>query len=321
MFDLRVGVEQRSNDVMPHLILTTCTNRKRYECTPALAGRALVHGSLQDVSDEWKSRVSTAPRVAKVEDLYCGRSFSQASAAAHQIRAQLCVISAGLGFLRAQQQVPSYNLTVSSGTPDCVLDRITPTPSAAEWWRTLVDQNSVYETLRSAKGLILVAVGSGYLKMLMPILSDLPQDSVDRLRIFAGSDTSMLPRHLLAQALPYDNRLDGPDSPTRGTKNDFVSRALHHFTKTVMDQNSTAHVSMQASQVEALLQRWAHPQVRIGARHSDEEIKDILQLHWERAGGQSTKLLRVLRDELAVACEQKRFSRLISEVRNERISN
>ncbi|WP_131821040.1 hypothetical protein [Ensifer sp. LCM 4579] len=200
------------------------------------------------------------------------------------------------------------------------MDRITPSASEAEWWGTLVDQNAVRETLRSADGLILIAVGTAYLKMLAPILSDLPEETIDRLRIFVGPDVSMLSARLAVQTLPYDDRLNDPHSPIRGTKIDFVSRAVHHFTKTVMDQHPTAPVAKQAKHVEELLQHWGRPDVRPGARRSDAEIKALLRQHWDRTGGLSTRLLRVLRDELAIACEQKRFSRLASEVRNEEMS-
>lgn len=305
---------------MTHLILTTCANRKRYDHSPALSARTLPRGRVQDVSDEWQARVSTAPKVTSTEDLYCGRSFFEATAAAREIGAPLCVVSAGLGFLTAQQAVPSYNLTVSKGTPDCVLDRITPSASAAEWWQTLADQEVVRETLCSVDGLILIAVGPAYLEMLAPILSSLPTEAVGRLRIFVGRDVSILSGCLLAQTLPYDSRLDGPDSPIRGTKSDFLSRALHHFTKTVMNQHPTAPVVKQAQYVEELSRHWGRPNVRLGARRSDAEIKELLRQHWDRTGGLSTKLLRVLRDELAVACEQKRFSSLVSEIRNEGMS-
>ncbi|WP_156877988.1 hypothetical protein [Sinorhizobium americanum] len=272
------------------------------------------------MSDEWKARVLAAPQVASAGDLYRGRSFSEATAAATQIRAQLCIVSAGLGFLTAQQSVPSYNLTVSRGTWDCVLDHITPAASEADWWGALADQDMVRATLRLADGLILIAVGAAYLKMLAPVLSDLPQNTIDRLRIFAGPANSVLPDRLLAQKLPYDERLDGPHSPIRGTKIDFVSRALHHFTKTVMDQHPAASIAKQAEHVEELSGQWGRPNVRSGARRSDAEIKGLLRQHWDRTGGLSTKLLRVLRDELDVACEQKRFARLASEVRNGEVS-
>ncbi|QWW71181.1 hypothetical protein [Rhizobium sp. WYJ-E13] len=200
------------------------------------------------------------------------------------------------------------------------MDRITPSASAAEWWRTLVDQDAVRGTLRLVNGLILIAVGPAYLKMLVPILSDLPEETIDRLRIFVGPDVSMLSERLVAQTLPYDNRLDGPDSPIRGTKIDFVSRALRHFATIVMHQYPTAPIAKQAKHVEELSRHWGRPNVRPGARRSDAEIKSLLRQHWDRTGGLSTKLLRVLRDELSVACEQKRFSRLASEVRSEGMS-
>jgi hypothetical protein len=42
-------------------------------------------------------------------------------------------------------------------------------------------------------------------------------------------------------------------------------------------------------------------------KKTDEEIIVILQTEWNRFDGRSTRLLRFLRDEIMVACEQSRF--------------
>lgn len=300
-----------------HLVLTACSNRKRYAPDPILSARCLPFGSFQEVSDEWTRRIAAAHPVTAAGNLYSGRAFADARAAANQIGAEVCIISAGLGFLRSQDLVPSYDLTVSKGTPDWVLGHIAPLISEADWWARLVNPDDVRRRLYSVDGLILIAVSGPYLKMIAPVLSDLPQGALDRLRIFAGPDVAILPDNLAAQLLPYDDRLDGPQSPIRGTKSDFVSRALHHFSATIMHDRPLTSVAQQAKQVEEILNGWERPLIRSGARRSDAEIKGILRQHWDRAGGLSTKLLRVLRDDLSIACEQKRFTRLASEVRNE----
>ncbi|WP_107676152.1 hypothetical protein [Agrobacterium sp. LAD9] len=300
-----------------HAIITACTNGKHHDADMRTTARDLPDGSLGDVSAEWKSRISLAPKVAVAKDLYSGRSFSLAMSAAARVKAKPYVISAGLGFLESEQQVPAYNLTVSPGAADCVLQHIKPKASGADWWQTLIDLDDVRATLNSIDGLILVAVGSAYLRMLEPVLLSLPDDSLERLRIFAGAANSTTSMRLGAQILPYDARLDGPQSPIPGTKIDFASRALYHFVTTVLQDQPNGKVVSQAKQVETIMSTWTRPSVSVGTRRSDADIKTLLRQHWDRTGGSTTKLLRVLRDELAIACEQKRFARLAGQVRSE----
>jgi hypothetical protein len=52
-------------------------------------------------------------------------------------------------------------------------------------------------------------------------------------------------------------------------------------------------------------------------RVTDEEIVVLIREHWSAAQAQSTRMLRLLRDDLGVACEQGRFSRLFRRVRSQ----
>ena len=45
-------------------------------------------------------------------------------------------------------------------------------------------------------------------------------------------------------------------------------------------------------------------------RLSDDEILKVIDAHWDKAKGQSGLMLRVLRDDLNLACEQGRFKHL-----------
>ena len=51
---------------------------------------------------------------------------------------------------------------------------------------------------------------------------------------------------------------------------------------------------------------------------SDEEIIKKIQQLWDKADGKSNKMLRVLRDEESIACEQGRFSRLFKLAKSEK---
>jgi len=302
-----------------HIVITACSSRKSCRAELGTAGRNLPFGSLSEVKDDWDRRIASAPLISTAQVLYRGRAFGLAVSAASSISAELYIVSAGLGFVSANQTVPAYNLTVSKGSEDCVLDRITPGVSEADWWRTLISPEHVQSTLRSADGLIFIGLGAAYLQMLEPLLLDLPSETIERLRIFTGAPNTAIPRRLLAQTLPYDARLDAAQGAIRGTKIDFASRALHHFVTTIMIDLPDGGVSEQARLVESILKLSDRPMSPRGARRSDADIKTLLRQHWGRAGGSTTKLLRVLRDELAIACEQKRLVRLAGEVRCEAV--
>jgi hypothetical protein len=51
------------------------------------------------------------------------------------------------------------------------------------------------------------------------------------------------------------------------------------------------------------------------ARHDDEVLKVLIAQHWMAANGSGSRLLRIFRDDLNIACEQGRFAALVREVR------
>src|SRR3546814_21038884 len=78
-----------------------------------MSAAALAVGSLATVSRAWAGRLRKAARVAPAWQLYCGRSFSEASGAARKLGSGLAIVSAGLGFVTGDGPVPTYSLTVA----------------------------------------------------------------------------------------------------------------------------------------------------------------------------------------------------------------
>lgn len=115
-------------------------------------------------------------------------------------------------------------------------------------------------------------------------------------------------------ALPYDERLESLIGYC-GTRSDFPQRALKHF---VVELNAhllpineafrAVATSLSGFECKALPPR---------RRLDDEEIRRLIRRGWGAVGGNSTKLLRLLRDTELVACEQRRFSRLRRQVEAE----
>ena len=83
--------------------------------------------------------------------------------------------------------------------------------------------------------LILMSLSAGYAHLIADEFRVLAPDQKPRLRIFCAGANSQVPPAVADNIMPYDTRLDGPDSPIRGTMSDFSGRALHHYARCVRD--------------------------------------------------------------------------------------
>lgn len=299
------------------VILTACTQRKRVPHSSLLCARDLPKGKLSDVVETWADRLSQVKVTRPAKDLYCGRSFSEALKGAQNIQADLYIVSAGLGLVPSDVDVPSYNLTVSKGTADCVMNKLDGEYSEADWWAALGGAEALLHVIKQADPVVVVGLPSPYLRMIAPTLALLPDGLCSKLRIVGGRDVPNLDPRLEGFRLPYDDRLDGPASSLPGTRSDFASRATRHFAEEILVKAPVASIDIHRALAEALMSTWTRPTTKSGIRMSDAALKSIILDHWSRAGGRSTKLLRILRDELNVACEQKRFAKLAAEIRKE----
>jgi hypothetical protein len=49
---------------------------------------------------------------------------------------------------------------------------------------------------------------------------------------------------------------------------------------------------------------------------NDQEIANMIRNQWELGKGQSSRILRLIRHELGIACEQSRFKKIYHSVKN-----
>lgn len=300
------------------VILTACTQRKRVTHNPLLCAHDLSGGELSGVAAAWRERIDRAEVVCKARDLYCGRSFFEAVKAAQHAQGDLYIVSAGLGLVSSNDEVPAYNLTVSKGTADCVMAKLERGVSEADWWEALGGSTTLLQVIDKEPRIVVIGLPSPYLRMIAPTLALLSNDLLHKLRIVGGRDVPDLDPRIETFRLTYDDRLDGPESSLPGTKADFASRAARHFVEEILVNAPLASIDTHRSLVEASMSTWGRPVAKVGIRVSDADLKSIVRTNWTRADGRSTKLLRILRDELNVACEQKRFSKLVADIREEK---
>lgn len=312
---------------MRPLILIPCTDRKRISPEDSLRASSLSRGSASEVAKEWGDRIQRSRVRAVSREIYCGRSFKEANGAAEELQAELMIVSAGLGLVRQNDEIPGYSLTVSKGHCDSIEGRITdPNFSPSLWWNALGSNTSAVtslgDTLRdTSASLVLVSLSASYARMLSDELSGLEEGLLRRLRLFGAGLVGSLPSQIAETIMPYDARLNGDDSPVRGTMSDFGSRAIRHYANCL--QSALVDGSSIANDRLALLQimnNWSIPKAPKRAHLSDDQVVKFILKNWEASGGRSGFTLRLLRDS-GLACEQGRFKDLFYQARKLRTNS
>lgn len=300
---------------MASLVLTNCTSRK--SAGPHVeALEADAWASVAGAAQQWRAQVEKVSRPSRAASVYQGRSVQEAQSSARKLDAELWFVSAGLGLVHSEQPIPRYDLTLSSGQGSIApqLRALGATPP--DWWAAITAGGgpSLAELVaRRPDGTFYLALPAPYLALLNQELEAIGgSEDAQRLWIFTGAPgRRALPGALRARALPYDQRLElaGP----AGTQSDFPQRCLTHFIDLALQRGISAAEAADA--VEQALAKHDLPE-RLNRRAvTDAEAMRIIRDHWQAQAGQSGRLLRHLRSDLGIACEQGRFRRLYHRVR------
>lgn len=253
------------------------------------------------------------PTVAKAGELYAGRGVKRMRRLSDNLDVPLYIVSAGLGLVPASDRIPNYDLSVSTGTPSSIHQRITGPFSAADWWASVQSSgfaqpvSKLFES--RASGLVLLAVSNAYVPLLVRDLEKLSDKHRARLRLFGSADAKYPPA-LRPQLMPYDSRLDELVS---GSKVDFAQRAAEHFIiGASTEKEFPTQLDKQRTWVEANLKSITP---KVNAKRQPVDDTRIRQFARELAaqGLSYTNALNRLRRHHGIACEQSRFRRLFLE--------
>jgi hypothetical protein len=301
------------------IVVTNCTNRKRVGGDTVTLPAAKMRGSLPSVATAWVKAIRQLRPSKQAQDVYLGRAFSEARAVTAILDGTLHVISAGLGVIGAGDLIPSYNLTVAEGSNSLkpLLTQLGKKP--CDWWAVLTaelgEPHPVCALLESnADSLVLFALPGSYIALITEELASLTQKQLSRVRIVTSvHGQSLVPDHARHVVLPYDERLEG--SSYAGTRTDFPQRALRHFVEVLSGHQLPLDDAKAA--VTAAMVALKKPVIPVRVRKTDSEILALLRKNWRRFDGASSRLLRYLRDEAMVACEQSRFRALWSHLQQD----
>lgn len=304
----------------PVIVVTNCTNRKRTALHPLTVGRDDHRGSLDGLARRWVKSLRRAEPAGEAGHLYGGRSIAEAKKAARQGGADLYIVSAGLGLIHESEPVPSYDLTIAAGSGSIAPYLKKLKKSSADWWDALTSElgqtRATHPLFRSRRDTVVVfALPASYLQLIYNDLNTLSSKQAARTRIITSElGRSMVPDQLQPSLMPYDERLEG-DPEYAGTRADFPQRALSHFVKRLSGHLVDAKTGR--SRVHRAMTKLTKPALPSRKRETDEEIRNLLRQNWSKYGGRSGRLLRYLRDEALIACEQARFRDIWRELQKE----
>ena len=302
------------------LLITACSKDKC--ATLAMSAAVLGSGTADELARDWISKLCASDDRLEAGKRYIGRGHRRASAAAQRYGASHLIMSAGLGFVRPGDEIPPYRLTLKRSEEDSILPHLAPPAEVSNWWEA-IERHSPWARRLSVewdgRSLILIALPLDYLQILPAQLERLPAAAKRMLRLISGAAAAALPVSLRAYHLPYDRRLDGPDSTNPGTGSDFLGRAAAHFLGLLKSSDdSDGGIDSHKEMVENALGSMRPAERRQGRSLPDDAITAILRSELANATLGSNQLLRRFRDELGIACEQSRFKRLYAGVRAER---
>jgi hypothetical protein len=257
------------------------------------------------VAREWLRRLNDAEPACPAEDLYAGSAFGVVRKVARESGAPIFIVSAGLGLIAGRTRIPGYDLTLSTRDNQSITRRVRDRFNRDLWWESVAKGRfaTTWTEVFARGGLVLMAVSQSYAQLIAADLEALPPEHQQRLRLFGLGIQKTIPAALVSQIMPYDDRLDAA-SP--GTKTNFAARAMDHF--------SRARPPMQGADadrafVDRLLAEHQSPVVVHRPRLDDEQLIKRIGQHLRTTSG-IQRILRRLRDEDRIACEQRRFTRL-----------
>lgn len=305
-------------------IITTCTNRKKKEHHPQICSTTLPKGDQNYLLRNWIDRLKIKSDTVPAKQLYSGRGFAEIRQIAEKKGIDFWVISAGMGLVNKDTKLPSYNLTISCNTNESIQSNLSRGNNfdLSAWWQNINHLTNGKKfpiaDLISKKGdtVFVISTTKKYLELISSDIFNLDNEKLSRVRFVGLKSIDLLPLHYQHLFMPYDDRLDGPSSPIPGTRVDFPQRSARHFIEEILSKNPGGSPQEHANIVLEIMNQMSPPIHIVRPQKSDNQIKEIIIKRWGDANGSCARMLRILRDQEFVACEQSRFSKIFRQIKS-----
>jgi hypothetical protein len=310
-----------SNDF---ILVTTCTNRKLASAKQAHINPSKIdQGGQEAITASWLKMVMAAPTFAPAHRVYGGRGFKEALGTVKKNVDKFWIISAGLGLVNATTEIPFYDLTVVNGSKNSIQSRLDQGVfNLPKWWSSLNlclrGGVGLAQLIRSNPATLIVITLTGtYASLVADDLAQLSSAELQHVRIIGPMTAALLPPVLHPFWMPYDARFDGFGSPIPGTRSDYSQRVSRHFLDLIEKDALGESAEVHRAFVLRSLAHLSPAKTPSRTRLDDAGITEIIMRHWNAAAGSSTRMLRILRDDEKISCEQSRFARLFRSIKEE----
>ena len=300
-----------------HLI-TNCTNLKKTNIHGKIQLRNLIeNNSARNIVNSWCEQLENAEQKVPANEVYAGDHWKVAKSIVKP-NLELWVLSAGYGLIHNSSKIGSYDATFSSGSENSINKTGL---TNREWWNTLHERRnsdvSKCESLRSlvstnTDDVFFIAASPGYLKVIQDELEQLVlEKKLTNENFFIVSSKHNISEQLipffLESKADFCSTLKGGRVSLNIRLAKYLlgeSKANIFDSKNVIDRYN----NLENNAIKLL--------VKNRKKLSDEEvisfIKNELNIN-QGAKVSASMLLKKLRNE-NLACEQKRFSRLLKEL-------
>lgn len=304
-------------------VVFTCTQRK-VGGIPLRNHVARFRPRSGDGVDRWVQHLKTSPGgVVPAMDLYCGEHWDTVRSLLGPERRGVCdvwVASAGYGLIPASAPVASYGATFATGDGDTVVDQEDVAGSARAWWRALSTwRGPVPGKPRSLKQLassaprtpLIVAAAPSYLRALSADLLDARDALADKDFLVVVTSRTPVVDGLRDHVVFSDVRL----------RNRFGGSCVSLNARVVVDAveslpKERLRASVLRPRYEKIISRLEKPMTEERKTVSDEHVREFIRAELKaNPNARHSPLLRKLRSEKKLQCEQKRFRSLFVEVK------
>lgn len=303
-----------------HIVLS-CTNRKRLGGTAYPCLREVVADDVEGRAAAWIGKVAVAHPAVAARDLYAGEywraGLDLAAEAGALLPTSTWVLSAGLGLINLDDQIPAYGATLASGHEDSVVratDRRWAREARRSWWSALASWQGpvgpdrprrVSDLAPDGGASIVVCAGPDYLAAIAPELVDaLKVLGPERLLVF-GSGAPEAGLESTWVRVPGQLRLRfGGSMSSTGVR--VALAVVDDLAKSGVFDGDQAR-RLVASWCEATLPLPRFERKRLSDRDIELWITSDLEAHPDSVN--KFVSLRRFRDD-GLACEQSRYGRL-----------
>lgn len=300
-------------------IITNCSKRKKLKAQQNLMAMNLKAASINQVAKEWCEKINkTTQDRLLARDQYVGRSFNEIKSIEIIQKFNWNIISAGLGFISSEDEIPSYDLTITRGSPNSIAHKFNCRSSISEWWQKINElyyrqSYPVAELINQNKDtLFLFALTKSYFNLIHTEFTKIHDKS--NVRLFGFRDSNDLDTEVKEYFLPYDSSFDGPDSENNGIKNDYPRRVLRHYVEQIISQLKEPDFKEESKMVRAYLSEKAPQKILKNKSFPDDYIIEKIKDYKSESYPTHRKLLKHFRHDLGIACEESRFKTLFHEV-------